>query len=68
MNKENNKLSGHDIFVLLSILTVVAVILALAILPPMMEASTFNKFKSQNQPEATFWDAVFSELRVETTK
>lgn len=29
------------------------------------EAATFNKFKSKETPEATFWDAVFIELRVE---
>ena len=30
-----------------------------------MECDTFNKFKEPTTPEATFWDAAFSELRVE---
>ena len=30
------------------------------------EKETFNKYKSADQPEATIWDALFSELRVET--
>lgn len=30
-----------------------------------MEAQTFNKFKSPSQPEATVWDAMFADLRVE---
>jgi len=30
------------------------------------EAAVFNKFKSENQPEATWVDAFFSDLRVIT--
>ena len=30
------------------------------------EAATFNKFKGEDQPEATLWDAAFADLRVES--
>lgn len=39
---------------------------AVAVVSISQEAKTFNKFKKPDQPEATFWDAAFSELRVGT--
>lgn len=41
---------------------VVALVLLIASCQPMMEAKTFNKFTTG--PKATFWDAVWGNLRV----
>ena len=51
------------------ILIVVAILVLLFVpfvLQPYFEAKTFNKFKKPEQQEATYWDALFSNLRVET--
>jgi uncharacterized protein YybS (DUF2232 family) len=39
-------------------------IIALALYQPYREKETYNKFKDPSQPKATYWDAVFSELRI----
>lgn len=49
------------VFVVLIILSLTAI----RIFSWNQEAQTFNKFKNPDQPEATIWDAMFSELRVE---
>ena len=46
------------------IITVSVIVGFVIFLPPYMEMKTFNKFKSEDQPKATYWDAVCSELRV----
>jgi hypothetical protein len=35
------------------------------IIQPMSEAATFNKFKSPETPEATYWEALTCRLRIE---
>jgi hypothetical protein len=42
------------------------VMLTVAAFLPHWEAKAFNKFKSPDQPKATYWDAVCCELRVDT--
>jgi hypothetical protein len=37
-----------------------------AILQPWFEAEAYNKHRSPNQPEATYWDAAVSDLRINT--
>ena len=49
-------------------LFVVLFILFLIACPPYFEMRTFNKFKSDEQPSATYLDALFSELRIESQK
>ena len=49
---------------LLSLL--VAGLLFLVTIGPAREAATFNKFRDADSPPATYWDAVFSDLRVTT--
>jgi hypothetical protein len=49
---------------LLSLL--VAGILFLAAIGPAKEAATFNKYRDADSPPATYWDAVFSDLRITT--
>jgi len=31
---------------------------------PYFEMNTFNKYKAEDQPEATYFDAMFSQLRI----
>ena len=50
------------------VISVVLVVLILgvgvsALIQPALEARTFNKFN--DGPDATYWDAMFAELRVE---
>ena len=50
------------------IIVIAAVVLLFLSLPfffARQEAATFNKFKKPETPEATMWDALFSELRIE---
>lgn len=49
-----------------TILSVILTIIVLAVLAiqPYYEAKTFNKYRKQGEPEATYWDAMFSNLRV----
>jgi len=56
----------HEIFGWALCAAVIALILIAASFFPYMEARTYNKFKSPEAPEATFLDAVFSDLRVTT--
>lgn len=35
------------------------------IIQPLSEAATFNKFKSPETPEATYWEALTCKLRIE---
>ena len=35
------------------------------IIQPLSEAATFNKFKSPETPEATYWEALTCNLRIE---
>ena len=53
-----------------TILVLVAAILLAsalyAILGPAFEARTYNKFKAPDAPAATYWDAVWADLRVTT--
>lgn len=46
------------------VLGTIIVVLAIAIYQPFHEKQTFNKFKRADQPEATYFDAVFSRLRI----
>ena len=41
-------------------------ILFLAALAPAKEAATYNKFKDPAAPAATYWDAVWADLRITT--
>lgn len=38
--------------------------LAMAVLQPAFEARTFNKFRPEGSPKATYWDALWADLRV----
>ena len=49
---------------LLSLL--IAGLLLLVAIGPAKEAATFNKYRDQDSPPATYWDAVFSDLRITT--
>jgi len=55
---------NEEKFAVAAIVTVVLIAVFAIFLPPYMEMKTFNKFKSESQPSATYWDAVCSELRV----
>lgn len=46
----------------------VVILLAGAFTKWHFEAATFNKFRDPDTPEATIWDAMFSELRVEAKR
>jgi preprotein translocase subunit SecG len=35
------------------------------IIQPLSEAATFNKFKSPETPEETYWEALTCKLRIE---
>ena len=53
----------------LKILVYVLVLLGALIMffaQPYFEAKAYNKHRAPDQPEATYWDAMFSELRVNT--
>ena len=39
-------------------------ILIFVLLQPHYEAKTFNKFRDEDQEQATYWDAAFANLRV----
>lgn len=43
---------------------IVAVAVGITLYAPYREMQTFNKFKSEEQPRATYLDAVFSKLRI----
>jgi hypothetical protein len=58
MNKEDVKISF--VFIVLALLVVGPSLLLL--MQPYLEARAFNKFTSG--PKATYWDALWSELRV----
>jgi len=45
--------------------TVLAAIFAFLLIQPYFEMQTYNKFKSPDKPEATYWDAMFAELRIQ---
>ena len=53
-----------------TILVLVAAVLLAAMLGaalgPAFEARTYNKFKAPDAPAATYWDAVWADLRVTT--
>ena len=53
-----------------TILVLVAAVLLAAMLEaalgPAFEARTYNKFKAPDAPAATYWDAVWADLRVTT--
>jgi len=49
----------------LTVLFVIAV-MAFSLYCPYREMKTFNKYKSANQPEATYMDALCSKLRIST--
>lgn len=34
------------------------------VIQPIGEARAFNKFKGESQAEATYWDALFANLRI----
>ena len=38
--------------------------LAMAPFQPAFEARTFNKFRPEGAPKATYWDALWTNLRV----
>lgn len=48
------------------IILVLAAAVLLAALGPAFEARTYNKFKAPDAPAATYWDAVWADLRVTT--
>ena len=37
---------------------------AMFVLQPAFEAATFNKFRPEGAPKATYWDALWADLRV----
>lgn len=49
-----------------TILVLVAAVLLAAMLETAFEARTYNKFKAPDAPAATYWDAVWADLRVTT--
>jgi len=55
-----NKLIG------IGLITLLTIAIFIAILQPHYEAKAFNKFKSESLPQATYWDALFSKLRIES--
>lgn len=47
---------------------IVLMIIFLGLLQPYFEMQAFNKFRKKGQPEATYIDALTSELRITTTE
>lgn len=47
-----------------AILIALLVCVAVFLYQPYREKEAFNKFKGKDQPEATYFDAVFSKLRI----
>lgn len=45
---------------------VLSIILAIFLIQPSYEAKTFNKFAGETK--ATYWDAVFTQLRIEACR
>lgn len=58
MEKENTSL-------LVIVIGIIALFLA-ALSQPYFEARTFNKFRTEGQTKATYMDAFFAELRVQS--
>ena len=55
-------------FTLVELLVILAVIGTIGgiFFQPLFERNSFNKFS--NGPKATYWDAMFSELRIEANR
>jgi hypothetical protein len=65
MNLKSKAGSSDDkIFGCLTVLTI-AFLLLFPLVKSYNEMKTFNKFRGEGVPEATFTDALFSELRIE---
>jgi len=47
-----------------AILIAIVILLVMIFVQPYFEAKSFNKFRDPDTPPATYWDAMFSELRV----
>ena len=47
-------------------LVAIAVVLVILVLPlqPYFEMKSFNKFRPEGTPKATYWDALWADLRV----
>ena len=49
---------------IVAIVIVLAAAAVAAICQPAFEAATFNKFRPEGAPQATYWDALWADLRV----
>ena len=59
-------MTAMDKIILVLIATVLLAAALGAGLGPAFEARTYNKFKAPDAPAATYWDAVWADLRVTT--
>jgi len=55
----------EDKVILLLIVGLITVLFLIAFMQPHFEMKAFNKFSKQ---KATYWDAAFSELRIEANR
>lgn len=44
--------------------SIILIIITVFLVQPFFEAKTFNKFRKPGTPEATYWDALVSNLRI----
>lgn len=58
------KTTSTDWLLLLLFCTIIMVIPTVLLLQPAFEARTFNKFRQEGAPKATYWDALWADLRV----
>lgn len=64
MAKSKKKPTKRRFIVVWLVSICVGIALALLIMQPYFEAKTYNKFREPDQPQATYWDAVWADLRV----
>ncbi len=60
---------GMTLVEILTVISIIGIIISIGVgifIQPMKEAEVYNKFKSPDKPEATYWDAFFAELRIES--
>ena len=58
--KKRFRFEFYHLYVVAIVFLVVAMLVQ-----PYFEMRTYNKFKSADKPEATYWDAMFAELRIQ---